>query len=425
KPLYHSSIGGFSHACGSYRIPHARIDAYCVYTNAVPCGHARAPGVPQATFAGESQMDIIARELGLDPLELRLRNALEGEDETPAGHHLRHIRMKETLRAAAEAAGWGQPRPPDVGMGIAIGDKPPGGGVGSAGVSIAEDGSVALALAVPDTGSGSHTVLGQVVAQELSLPVENVRVVSVGTGDLPPDSGASGSRVTHVGGQACLRAAQELRRRLVAAVARLQECPEEAIALSKGEFIVNGERRLPFRQAAADAVRHEGPIAAQAQYTSQGSVQVTCFCAQVAEVAVDRETGQVTVRRLVSAHDVGTILNPLYHQGQIEGGIIMGLGHALMEELRSEEGAVTTLHLGDVKVASIQDIPELVTVLLEPGEGGPAPYQGKAIGETANVPTAAAIANAVADAVGVRIVDLPITAEKVLQALQEKERKAR
>ena len=420
KPLYHSSIGGFANACGNYRIPHARIDAYCVYTNAVPCGHFRAPGAPQSVFAGESQIDIIARELGLDPLEFRLRNAPEGEDELPTGLRLRHIRMKETLRAAAEAAGWGRPKPPDVGRGIAIYDRLPGGQTGGAAVALAQDGSVVLALAVPDTGTGSHTVLQQVVAQELSLPVEEVRVVSVGTDDLPPDSGAGNSRVTHVGGQACLRAAQELRRRLVAAVARLQECPEEAIALSKGEFIVNGERRLPFRQAAVDAVRHEGPIAAQATYTPEGPVQVTCFCAQVAEVAVDRETGCVRVQRLVSAHDVGTIINPLYHQGQIEGGIIMGLGHALMEELRTEEGAVTTLHLGDVKVPSVKDVPELVTVLLEPGEGGPAPYQGKAIGEMANVPTAAAIANAVADAVGVRIVDLPITAEKVLWALRQK-----
>jgi len=137
----------------------------------------------------------------------------------------------------------------------------------------------------------------------------------------------------------------------------------------------------------------------------------------VAEVAVDRETGQVHLRRLVSAHDVGTIINPLAHQGQIDGGAIMGVGFATMEELRIEDGRVVTANLGEFKIPTIQDIPALVTVLVENPEG-PSPYQGKAIGESGNVPTAAAIANAVYDAVGVRITDLPITAEKVRRALQ-------
>jgi CO/xanthine dehydrogenase Mo-binding subunit len=146
---------------------------------------------------------------------------------------------------------------------------------------------------------------------------------------------------------------------------------------------------------------------------------MTSFCAQVAEVEVDPDTGLVTVKKIVTAHDVGTILNPLTHQGQIEGGMIQGLGYALMEELMTEDGQISTLSLGDYKLPTIHDIPKLVTVLLDPGPG-PAPYQSKGIGESSNIPVAAAIANAVADAVGARIMDLPITAEKVFAALNAK-----
>ena len=147
--------------------------------------------------------------------------------------------------------------------------------------------------------------------------------------------------------------------------------------------------------------------------------EVTSFCAQVAEVEVDPETGQVRVIRIITVHDVGTVLNPITHQGQIEGGVVHGLGYALMEELKAEEGRVSTLSLGEYKIPNTMDIPELVTVLLE-SPSGPAPYQGKAIGEISNVPLAAAIANAVHDAVGARILDLPITAEKVLATLESK-----
>jgi CO/xanthine dehydrogenase Mo-binding subunit len=157
------------------------------------------------------------------------------------------------------------------------------------------------------------------------------------------------------------------------------------------------------------------PIRGDASVTSTPP-GMTSFCAQVAEVEVDPDTGQVTVKKMVTAHDVGTILNPLTHQGQIDGGMIQGLGYALMEELRIEDGQISTLSLGDYKIPTIHDIPELVTVLLDPGPGL-APYQSKGIGESSNIPVAAAIANAVVDAVGVRITDLPITAEKVFAAL--------
>ena len=155
--------------------------------------------------------------------------------------------------------------------------------------------------------------------------------------------------------------------------------------------------------------------------TTAEEPDVTSFCAQVAEVEADSETGQIKVNRIVTAHDVGTIFNPLGHQGQIDGAVIQGLGYGLMEELQSEDGSISTLSLGDVKIPAIADIPELVTVLVESADGN-GPFKGKAIGENPISPVAPAIANAVFDAVGVRINDLPVTAEKVLAALEKSSR---
>jgi nicotinate dehydrogenase medium molybdopterin subunit len=191
------------------------------------------------------------------------------------------------------------------------------------------------------------------------------------------------------------------------------------VRLQGGEFIAGSGKALPLREVAARAAAATGqPVSGHLDYTSPPAEE-TAYTAQVAEVEVDPETGQVTVNQIVTAHDVGTVINPQAHQGQIEGGVIQGLGYALMEEMLHEDGRVSTLSLGDYKIPTIRDIPALVTVLLEPSTG-PAPFQSKGIGESSNTPVAGAIANAVADAVGVRITDLPITAEKVLKALREK-----
>ncbi|MCH8989912.1 MAG: xanthine dehydrogenase family protein molybdopterin-binding subunit, partial [Chloroflexi bacterium] len=179
------------------------------------------------------------------------------------------------------------------------------------------------------------------------------------------------------------------------------------------------ERGVPIRELAARSVAALGaPITGDVTTTAE-EPDVTSFCAQVAEVEVDSETGQIKVHRIVTAHDVGTIFNPLGHQGQIDGAVIQGLGYALMEELQSEDGRISTLSLGDVKIPATADVPELVTVLVESADGN-GPYQGKAIGENPISPVAPAIANAVFDAVGVRITSLPVTAEKVLAALKQK-----
>ena len=258
------------------------------------------------------------------------------------------------------------------------------------------------------------------VAEALTVPVEDVRIVIRDTDAVDFESGPGGSRVTYTAGQAVLGAATELRERLSLLAAEYLSSPVELIQQqADGQFFVSGqpEKSISVSEVTGRAVSATGqPLMGTMTHTSAAS-EVTSYAAQVAEVEVDRDTGAVTVKKIYTVHDVGTILNPVTHQGQIEGGVIQGLGYALMEEIISEEGQVSTLSLGDYKIPTMPDIPELETLLLE-SSTGQAPYQTKGIGENSNIPVAGAIANAVYDAVGVRIMDLPITAEKVLRALK-------
>ena len=416
-------LRGADHSGGAYRIPHVQIDSYMVYTNNVPGGHMRAPGKPQVAFAVESHMDLIARELGLDSYHFRRINVLQDGDANPVGETWHNIRAAETLDRAAQASGWDRPKAgPNTGRGMAIFDQAQGSGQSSATVSLDEQGKATLMMSLWDTGTGAHTVMRQIVAEALTLPVADVALVVGNTDAVPFESGPGGTRVTYTAGQAALGAANDLRERLTVLAAEYLGSAADVVRLQGGQFSAGGDSRraMPLPEVAARAVSATGqPVSGRLDYSSPPAEE-TAYCAQVAEVEVDPETGQVRVNKIVTVHDVGTVINPLAHQGQIEGGVIQGLGYALMEEMLHEDGRVSTLSLGDYKIPTIQDIPELVTVLLEPSSG-PAPFQSKGIGESSNTPVAGAIANAVFDAVGVRIMDLPITAEKVLKALREKE----
>ena len=419
KPRVH--LRGADHSGGPYRIPHVHIDSYMVYTNNIPCGHMRAPAKPQVTFAVESHMDLIARAMGLDPYEFRMLNVLQDGDANPVGEEWLNIRAGEALRQAAETAGWHQPKAkPYTGRGISISDQPPGSGQSAAEVQIDADGKATLLMSLWDTGTGAHTVLRQVVAETLTLPVEDVGVVIQDTDAVAFESGPGGSRVTYTSGQSALGAAEDLREQLTVLAAEYMGGAADSVTLQAGQFQSGDGRAMRLKDVAAQAVATLGaPLSGQKTYTAPPS-EYTSYCAQVAEVEVDPETGEVTVNKLITAHDVGTVLNPLTHQGQIEGGVIQGLGYALMEEMETEEGRVSTLSLGDYKIPTIKDIPELVTVLLEPA-GGPAPFASKGIGESSNTPVAGAIANAVYDAIGAPITQLPITAERVLRAIRGRE----
>jgi CO/xanthine dehydrogenase Mo-binding subunit len=402
KPAPSVNLGGTSMGAGVYRIPNLLIEAFCVYSNNVPCGHARSPGEPQMVFAGESHLDMIARELGMDPADLRRKNLLRDGDHLANGHHLEHVRASDTLEAALKASHYAEPKPgPWIGRGMAMTHRHIGVGFTNARVRLETSGTVTVSIALPDTGTGAHLVLRQVVAEVLGLSLDEVEIEVASTDDFETDSGVGGSRVTHTGGRAAYHAAEKLKEQIGAEAAK-HGIPAGSLA-----------------EVARAAAKDGRTLEASHFYDAKAHAAVTSFTAQVAEVAVDPATGQVTVRHFTTAHDVGTIINPIGHQGQIEGGLVQGLGFALMEEMQTEDGRISTLSLGDFKLPTIQDIPPLTTVILQ-DPVGPGPFNAKAIGEGSISAVAPAVANAVADACGVRILDLPITAEKVYFALREK-----
>ena len=402
KPAPSVNLGGTAMGAGVYRIPNLLIEAFCVYSNNIPCGHARSPGEPQMVFAGESHMDMIARELGMDPADLRRKNLLRDGDHLANGHHLEHVRASDTLEAALKASHYAEPKPgPWIGRGMAMTHRHIGVGFTNARVRLETSGAVTLSIALPDTGTGAHLVLRQVVAEVLGVTLDEVEIEVATTDDFETDSGVGGSRVTHTGGRAAYHAAEKLKQQI------------------ESEAAKHGIPAGSLAEIARAAAKDGRTLEASHFYDAKAHADVTSFTAQVAEVAIDPATGQVTVRHFTTAHDVGTIINPIGHQGQIEGGLIQGLGFALMEEMKTEDGRISTLSLGDFKLPTIQDIPPLTTVILQ-DQVGPGPFNAKAIGEGSISAVAPAIANAVADACGVRILDLPITAEKVYFALREK-----
>ena len=411
--------GGRQVGGGPYRVPNFQIDNYMVYTNNMPCGSYRSPGEPQAVFAIESHIDMIAKEMGLDPYEIRLKNVVQEGDTAGTGEKYLHVRGEETLRTAAESANWGGPKTgPNFGRGISFGQRPQGRAVFTGRVSMDEEGRATVSSTTPDTGVGFYTVARQMVSEDLGIPVSDVRVAHVDTDQVVFDTGAGAG--TSVGAaQAALGAAQQVRQKLTGLAAEFYGWAEERIVFRNGRVFAEGdpEQGVPIAELAARSVAALGSAIDGETTTDAEEPPVTSYTAQVADVEVDPETGQVTVHRITTAHDVGTIYNPLGHQGQIDGAVIQGLGYAVMEELQSEEGRVSTLSLGEVKIPTVQDIPELITVLVQNPEGN-GPYDGKAIGENPIAPVAPAIANAVYDAVGVRITNLPITSEKVLAALR-------
>lgn len=373
-------------------VPHGGLDtmsAYCVpttrhrlrtvYTNAVPGGHMRAPGEVQAIFAGETHVDLIAAELGLDPVELRRRNLLRPGSPAPDGTGALAV-VEEVLDRAAAGIDWDAERPAGRAAGIAVYRRK--GGAGAGGVvlrALAEDRFEIVTGAV-DQGSGTVTMMARVAAAALDVDESCVRVVQRPTAEAMFDQGAGASRVTRVLGEAARVAAVAMREKLAGAT----EFPLSVI----------GE---------AEAPRGE---------------QSDAFGAVAVEVQVDEQTGQVTVLRAVLAADTGTIISPISHRGQLEGGFAFGLGAALMEELPVEDGQVLAGSLGDYKLPTAPDMPplEIVAVGDSTGKG---PFGAKAVGEFGNLGVASAVGNAVARAVGVRLHDLPLTSEKVWAALHD------
>jgi len=407
---------GASTCAGPYKIANCLIEERMVYTNKIPCGHMRAPGDPQGFFANESQLDIVARKLGMDPAEFKRRNMLRDGDETPIGGHISHIRGQEALEKAIHLAGYGKPKPKNVGRGLSFSEWSPSGGEGNVFVTIEDDGKVKVITPVVDQGAGVLTVIVEVVGEELQVPADEIELKQADSTIVPSDGGVGGSRATRVYGNASFEAGVKAREELFVFAAQALEVDPKELDLDRGMILHKSSKR---KMSFAEVVKFKGaPIYVRGYYKSAEKSHDASVSAQIAEVHVDPETGKVTLRNMVSAHTTGKVINPLMHQGQIEGGVVFGLGYALTEEVMFDGARITTTNFGEFKIPNITDIPPLKTHVMENVPAGPGPYNSLAIGEVANTPTAAAVANAVADACGVRIMDLPVTSEKVYRALK-------
>lgn len=418
KPIGY--LFGAHEAAGPYRMENVLIEEKIVYTNKVPCGHMRAPGDPQGVFANESQMDLIAKELHMDPARFRRMNLMQDGDESPVGRKISHIKARETLdRLLQESKYYGRKKV-NVGRGLALIQWLALGGECSVFIRIDDAGRITVSTAMLDQGAGAGTVLRQIVADELQLDWQRITLKTLDTAGAPMDTGVGASRATRTYGNACYEAAIKARQELFSAAAQILSADQGKLTISNGTVATN-KKKVSY----GEIVKAKGaPIVVEGRYQNHEIGPQASMCAQMAEVEVDPESGEIKLRRFVTVHHTGKVLNPLLHDGQIDGSIVMGAGYALTEELLFADGKVATLNFGDYKIPTARDIPQLYKVIVETPVGR-GPYNSMSIGETPIITVAPAIANAVHDAVGVRIRSLPLTAEKVLAGLNASALKAR
>ena len=406
---------GPKEAAGPYKIPNVHINEKIVYTNKIPCGHMRAPGEPQGFFANESQMDLVARRLGMDPIAFRRKNLMHDGDISPIGHPVPHIKSDETLAQALAVSGYRKSKRKYIGRGLALAQWLPLGGEGHAFVTVDAGGVITVSTAMVDQGAGTYTAMRQIVANELQVPVAQVGCQILDSSAAAADTGVGASRATRIFGNATHAAALQVKAKLLQGASQILGVPAGELSFTGSGSIRHRGKPVSY---SAIVERLGGEVRCEGSYNNFTNGPAAALVVQVAEVEVDPETGQVVIKNFTTAHSTGTIINPLMHQGQIDGGVVTAIGYALMEQLVIEQGKVITTNFGESKIPSIRDIPALKTVIQEFPVGN-GPYGGMSIGEPPVLVAAAAIANAVHDAVGVRIYDLPITAEKVLTALKE------
>ena len=432
-------VAGFGAMCsmGPYKIPNVRIDGYCVYTNKTPCGAYRGFGNPQATFASESLMDMMAEKLGMDALEFRLKNASENGDVNAGGQVMPSVGVKECLRKSAEAVGWGKPRSaPNRALGISCMMHESSVQATAANVRFNQDGTWTVLAAASDIGQGSDTVLSQIAAEELGVPLEDINIVTQDTDATPYNWAVAASRTTYTVGNAVRLAAADAKRQLQQLAAEMLEANPEDILVANRQAYVKGspDRKLSFFELAA--ICHwarKGPITGGSSFVVSdppyapgavegfpfGALAGWIFGAHVVEVEVDPDTGLVQVLRVAAAHDVGKAVNPRLVEGQIQGGFAQGLGYALFEEIVRDNGKVVNPSYVDYRIPTAMDVPPAKAIIVEePDPTGP--FFAKGVGEPGLVATAPAIANAIYNATGVRIKDLPITSERLRKAIRDK-----
>ena len=430
-------IRGSLPAPGPYRIANVKVDGYAVYTNKPVAGAFRGYGIPQGAWACEQHMDELALRLGMDPLEIRLRNVFVNGDVAYWGERLHSVGLKETLLKAAEAVGWDKPPSNKVGLGLACISKPTRTpSTSAASVLVNGKGEVTIRAGTVEIGQGCNTILSQVAAEELKVPMETIRMAPLDTDVIPFDASTTSSRSTYHMGNAVKQAAIQVREQLAEMAAPMLEAQETDLVFSNGTVAIKDQLRMNLSMG--DVIRRklgtDGVVKGDGSYTytlgkdldletghSDHASAFYMYATQAAEVAVDEETGRVRLLRMAAAHDVGKAINPLNCVAQIEGGLAMGIGSALHEELVLDHGGkARNSSFLDYHLVTSLDVPEMIPIIVEHAEPE-GPYGAKGLGEPGLAPTPAAIGNAVARALGVRIHDLPLTPERVYRAIKQRQ----
>jgi CO/xanthine dehydrogenase Mo-binding subunit len=427
---------------GPYRIPNLSVEVLVVHTNKMAFGAYRGPSGPQAVFAVESHTDAIAKRLGMDAVEFRLKNIMEEGDQGHSGQTLVGVSMRETLLKAAEAIEWGRENEPSApglkrGKGIAAAWWLTTAGAAGCSVQMNEDGSVVVQTGATEIGTGSVTAgIAQIVAGELGVDLADVRVVWGDTASTPMDAGAQGSRTLFNMGEAAKRAAQSARGELLRRAADILEAAESDLEVRQGRISVRGvpDRGIAYADLTAGQMWESEPVLGKGTFvagptahdpaTLTGSVfpafNAPSFHCHAAEVEVDPETGATRVVDYVVAQDVGFAVAPLYVEGQMQGGAVQGVGYMLTEEIALEDGRMLNPNLALYKAPTTLEAPNVRTIIVETAsEQGP--YGAKGVGEPPVVVPPGAIANAVANAIGVPVRTTPLTPERVLRVIREGE----
>lgn len=440
--------GGYC-SSGPYEIPNIKTDSYCVYTNHPVGGPMRGFGMPEIHWGIEQQMDILAEKLGRDPLAFRRQNALREGSLAAFGGPMRGATLVDTIDAVAAKSGWGGPKPPASaphkvrGRGIACMYKAPSmpaNAQSSAILKINEDGTVHVLTTAMEIGQGSLTALGQIAAEELGVSADMVTVNLPDTDYTPYEWQTVASRISYSAGNAVLAAARDAKAQLLAVAAQVLDIPAADLVIEDGQIFAraNPARKLAVSDVAMGYLLPEGaiggPVIGRGSFipagitgldkeTGQGDCPAPfwTYGTQVADIELDTGTGEITVHKVTAAYEVGKVINPAMCKGQVQGGIVQGLGSALYEHLVLSEGQFRNSDFVDYKIPTATDTPEMDIILLETSPQADGPFGAKGIAEPTMVPTAPAIANAVYDATGVRILDLPLSAEKVLAALKQKQ----
>jgi len=434
-----------------YDIPAVRYDGYRVLTNKPACGAMRGHGTVNVRFAFEALLDELAHDVGIDPAEVRRRNLLKAPCITVNGLRVTSYGLPECIEKVVERSGWNQKK----------GKLPPGRGVGFAcshyvsgaanpiirsnmphttiNLKIDRDAAVTVFSGASEIGQGSDTIQIQIVAEVLGVRPERIKLVAADTDLTPIDLGSYSSRVTFMAGNACIAAARNMRDQIFAAVAKRLGCAAQDLDARDDEVFSTRDPKLRMRfdDAVIAAIDFHGALVAQGSYAPPeearggkhkgagvGPSPSYSYSAQVVELSVDTETGRVHVHKITAAHDCGKALNPVTVEGQIIGSVYMGLGQALQEEMVWQNGRQMNASLLEYRIPTTLETPEIESIIVESidPEG---PFGAKEAGEGSLAATIPAVANAIFDAVGVRINSLPITPEKVLEALREKEKRER